>query len=185
MKKRIQSQDKPQTKIRVARKRTRLVKLFEEGKSVRQAAATLKKEGFTKGTAIGTVHADLKIIQGDFSDRLPKAREDAYKELQQLKKMVAREETMRTGEKVQSHLAIHDRVARLLGLDAPTRSLAMNVTTSPERLNRYEQFNQATKFIADGDNASWAKLFEFAKTLCSPPTLTAALLPEGKNEEAQ
>jgi hypothetical protein len=181
-----QSQDKAQNKLRIARRREKVTKMATEGRTLREMQAQLRAEGFEKGTSLPILSRDVNALKETFEDRVPAAREEAYHELQALKKMVARAEELHLGDKIDKHLAIHDRLARLLGLDAATKNVNLNVTASPERLSRYEMFNQATKYIADGDEASWARLFEFARTICSPPTLTAQLLPgEEKHEEAQ
>ncbi len=172
-----QSQDKAQNKLRIARRREAVTKMATEGRTLREMQAQLRAEGFEKGTSLPILSRDVKALKETFEDRVPAAREEAYRELQALKQMVAKAETLHLGDKIDKHLAIHDRLARLLGLDAATKNVNLNVTASPERLNRYEQFNQATKYIADGDDASWARLFEFARSISSPPTLTAQLLP--------
>jgi hypothetical protein len=121
-------QDQPQTKIRVSRRREKLTKIFAKGATVSKAHEQLREEGIEVCRA--TVGFDLQAIRGDFADRLPQAREDAYNELQQLKKLVAKTEKMRLGEKIDKHLAIHDRVARLLGLDAPTKSVSASISAN-------------------------------------------------------
>lgn len=129
MKKR--SQDKPQNKMRVAKKRARLVEIFAEGKTVRQAAKQLKAEGFTKGTSIAVVGKDLQALSRTAIASVEEVRVEAYAELQSLKNFVMIKAMMRDKEAVDCLLSIHDRIARLLGLDAPAKSINANVTAPP------------------------------------------------------
>jgi hypothetical protein len=176
------SQDQPKTKIRIARRREKLTKMFAEGASVSKAHELLKDEGIVCSRA--TVGFDLQAIRGDFADRLPEAREEAYDELKQLKQLIAKAEGMKLGEKIDKHLAVHDRLARLLGLDAPSKSVKVSVDGgSPEQLIGYRRFVAETQGLSSDD---LERVYEFAKSIRRPRTLNAAIAvleeSEGGNE---
>jgi hypothetical protein len=173
MKQKRQSQDKPQTKIRVARKRARLTELFSKGKTLREAGKILRDEGFEKGTSLATLHDDLQIIKGDFADRLPEERERALTKLKSWMNDLEADGTLRRPEQIAGCLAVYDRLARLLGLDAPTKSVKVNVDGgSPEQLIGYRRFVAECQSLSPED---LEKVYVFARSLRKPRVLDAAI----------
>jgi hypothetical protein len=124
-----QAQDLPKNKIRVARKRKRIVQLAVKGKTIREMSEALTAEGYT-GTSRAQVHRDLVFLAKTSSQNVEEAREEAHDELRQLKKMIATAEQLTFGEKVDKHLAVHDRLSRLLGMDAPTKSVSASINAN-------------------------------------------------------
>jgi hypothetical protein len=127
-KKRRQSQDKKQNKIRVAKKRARLVDLFAEGKTVRQASKQLKREGFTRGTSRAMVGFDLQRLAREAPACVEDARLEARNQLRALNTAIASAKQLGLKDQVLLLLQIHDRYSRLLGLDAPQKSINANLT---------------------------------------------------------
>ncbi len=160
----VRPQDKPQTKIRIAKRRARLVQLFAEGLSTRKAAKQLAKEGFKKcGPAI--VARDLQAISRETP--LEDARHEAHVTLRGLQQFVVDASDMKDTETVNSLLQIHDRLARLLGLDAPTKSVKAVIT--PEATGLYSRFLEATRHLNEEQIES---VFAFAGTLTPVNTIT-------------
>jgi hypothetical protein len=123
-------QDKPQTALRIAERRTRLLQLFRAGKSTREASKVLKSEGYGRGSSQPTVAKDLVAMRADFAARVPEEREQTYRELKGYKEIVAAAEDMGTGEQIKLLLEVQDRLSRLLGLDAPTKSVSATVSAN-------------------------------------------------------
>lgn len=173
-------QDQPQTKLRIASRRARLLQLFSEGKSTRKASMILKKEGHMIGASQQTVSKDLVAMRAHFEERVPEERERAYQELKELKRIIAAAEDMSTGEFVSSYLAAQDRLSRLLGLDAATKSVSVKVdaTTDPKQLVGYRRFLHETRFL---DAGGLEKVFAFAKTI-NVRQLPAEIMPPTFNE---
>jgi predicted DNA-binding transcriptional regulator YafY len=123
-------QDQPRTKVRIAKRRARVLQLLVEGKNSCSASKILKAEGFGKGSSQPVVYRDIQALQQQFADRIPVEREEAYQELKQLKQFVKAAEDMTSSDVVTGLLAVHDRLARLCGLDAPTKSVSATVTAN-------------------------------------------------------
>jgi hypothetical protein len=124
-----QSQDKPQTKIRVQTRRARLVKLFAEGMTVREAQKIINKEGIKASRAL--VGFDLQAIAREAPLCVEDARDEARVQLRGLRKIITNAKKLGLKDQVQLLLAIHDRYSRLLGLDAPAKSISAVVTPPP------------------------------------------------------
>jgi hypothetical protein len=180
----VRQQDRPQTKLRVSSRRARVLQLFREGKSTRAASKILKQEGFGLGTSQPNVAKDLMALRLDFADRVPQEREAAYGELKALKAFIAGSDDLGTGETVDKLLAVHDRLSRLLGLDAPTKSVSAKVDleVDPAKLVGYRRFVHETRYIAESD---MEKLWAVCRQLNQLPTATdARLLTAGGDDEA-
>ena len=130
-KKRRQQQDKKQNQIRVAKKRARLVDLFAEGMTVRQAAKQLKAEGFTRGTSRAMVGFDLQRLAREAPQCVEDARDEARNQLRALNTAIASAKQLGLKDQVLLLLQIHDRYSRLLGLDAPSKSIGVTVPLVP------------------------------------------------------
>lgn len=168
-------QDKPQTALRIAERRTRLLQLFRAGKSTREASKMLKSEGFGRGSSQPTVAKDLVAMRADFADRIPEEREQTYRELKGYKEIVAAAEDMGTGEQVKLLLEVQDRLSRLLGLDAPTKSVTANVNVpGGEALVGYRRFVKETQHLTPEQVES---VFRFIAQIAAsaPRTLDAAV----------
>jgi hypothetical protein len=116
-----QSQDKPQVKIRVQSRRARLTKLFAEGKTVRQAQKIINAEGHKASRAL--VGFDLQALAKEAPIKVARAREEAGEQLRGLRQIIANAEELGLKDQVNLLLDVHDRYARLLGLDAPSKSV--------------------------------------------------------------
>ena len=86
---------------------------------------------------------------------------------------------MKDKETVDSVLAIHDRTARLLGLDAPFESVSASIGG-----NLTPEYIEIAKAMADVDVADRPKVLEFARSLARPIELTADCFPPRKQLEA-
>ncbi len=145
----VRPQDKPQTKIRIAARRTRLMKLFAEGKSTREAAKVLQAEGHEFASK-AIVARDLQALAAQAPAKWETARAEAHVELKALNKFVA-ESDMSDSDTVHGLLAIHDRIARLLGLDAPAKSIGvrLNAEVDPATMGLYQRFLHESEGIRD------------------------------------
>jgi len=163
------SQDRPQTKIRIANRRERLVKLFAEGKSTREAAKVLQAEGH-KFASKAIVARDLQALATLAPANLQTARAEAHTELTALKKFVMGADDMKDSETVHSLLAIHDRIVTLLGLAAPTKSISAKVSADvdPSALVGYRKFVAVTCHM---DAAMLEKVYTFASKLNVAPAV--------------
>jgi hypothetical protein len=121
-----QSQDKPQTKIRIKTRRAKLVKLFAEGKTVRQAQKIINSEGIKASRAL--VGFDLQALAREAPQCVEDAREEARIELRCLKQIIRESERLHLKDQAMLLLQIHDRYSRLLGLDAPAKQINANFT---------------------------------------------------------
>lgn len=175
MSKRRQSQDKPQNKLRVSIKRARLVKLFAEGKTVRQASAQLKAEGFTTGTSRAVVGTDLQIISRTAPERLQDEREKASAYLEGLRRDIESIKQLSAERRVPLLLSIYDRFERLLGLAAPTKSISARVNVADgEALVGYRRFVAETNGLTLSQIES---VYKFARTM-KRETATVIDVPE-------
>jgi hypothetical protein len=173
----VRPQDKPQTKLRIANRRARLTKLFAEGKSVRAAAKVLQAEGH-KGASVANVGFDLQALAREAPTKVETARAEAHTELTALKKFIA-ESDMSDSDTVHGLLAIHDRIARLLGLDAPTKSI--NANLSSELTPIYTDFLRCSHGLSDDQ---MAQVFEYMKALPRAQIVVdASYLPPAEEEE--
>jgi hypothetical protein len=175
MRKPRQSQDRPQNKLRVAKKRARLAKLFAEGKTVRAASKQLKAEGFTKGTSRSTIGEDLQLLAKTAVEHVEEARIEAGAELRDLKLAIKTAKRLGLKDQVQLLLQVHDRYARLLGLDAPAKSVTANFSQlTPE-------YVEVAKVMADVDRAKLPQFMErfraLAEKFVKPLELKAEFFP--------
>ena len=161
-----QSQDKPQTKLRVASRRARLMKLFAEGKTVREAQKILNSEGHKACRA--TVGFDLQALSRDAPRNVETARQEAEHELRALKDFVFSADDLGSKETVDSLLSIHDRISRLLGLDAPAKSVSatFDATVDPATLVGYRRFRVVTSNM---DPATLERVYRFAEKMNAAP----------------
>src|SRR5467141_3235571 len=161
MKKNKQSQNAPKNVIRVAKKRARLVTLFSEGATVRQAAKQLKAEGFKKGASRSAVGADLQALAREAPQKVEEARQEAGEQLRGLRQLINNAEELGLKDQVGLLLQVHDRYSRLLGLDAPTKSVSatFNGDVDPATLIGYRKFVSVTSNM---DQATLARVYEFA-----------------------
>jgi hypothetical protein len=175
MKKQSRSpQDQKQTKIRIANRRARLVKLFAEGKTISAAHKQLAKEGIEVSRA--TVGFDLQALAALAPANIQTARAEAHSELTALKKFVMGADDMKDTETVNSLLAIHDRIVTLLGLAAPTKSISakVNADVDPTALVGYRRFVAETRGL---DAEQIEAVYKFARSLARP-TITVTDVPE-------
>lgn len=171
----VRPQDKPQTRIRIANRRARLMKLFAEGKSTREAAKVLQAEGFPRASK-AIVARDLQALAAQAPQNIDNARHEAHATLRGLQKFVVDAEDMKDTETVNSLLQIHDRLARLLGLDAPTKSISakVNADVDPDALVGYRRFVAETRGL---DTEQIEAVYKFARSLARP-TITITDVPE-------
>ena len=165
----VKTQDKPQTKVRMAERRARALQLFSQGLSKRKTAAILRKEGYV-GASDANVGFDLQALSREAPEKVARARQEAEYELNALKKFVAEADDMSSSETVSSLLAIHDRIARLLGLDAPTKSLSAKVNVDdPAKLVGYRKFVEETRLLSEEQLQA---VYTYIRTL-KPETINA------------
>ena len=170
-------QDRSTTKVRMAAKKERLMKLcIREGKTVRQASKILKAEGFIKGVSKTRLGADLQTMSRDAPKNVETARQEAEVELRAMKNFVFEAEDLNSKETVDSLLSIHDRIARLLGLDAPAKSVSATIdaTVDPATLVGYRKFRVVTSNM---DPATLEQVYRFAEKLNAAPAPRTILPP--------
>jgi hypothetical protein len=161
-------QDKPQTKLRMQSRRARALQLFKQGKSTREASRILKSEGFPK-VSQSTVSCDLRALQADFAEIVPQERQAAYEELKGLKDLITRADDLKTGEAIKLLLETHDRLSRLLGLDAPIKTVKANIdaTVDPAQLQGYRRFVVETQLLS---LAQLEEVYKYARSLRPAPS---------------
>jgi hypothetical protein len=167
----IRPQDKPQTKLRIANRRARLMTLFAQGLSKRKAAKILRAEGY-QGCSDANVGFDLQALSREAPIKVEEAREQAENKLKALETFVMESDQLGDGETVSSLLAIHDRIARLLGLDAPSKSVSASVTA-----NLTPEYLEIAKAMADVLPEDRPKVLDYARSLARPLELTADCFP--------
>lgn len=172
----VRPQDKPQTKIRIANRRARLTQLFAQGLSKRKAAKILREEGYV-GASDANVGFDLQKLSAEAPKKVAVARAEAEMELKALKKFIA-ESDMSDADTVHGLLAIHDRIARLLGLDAPTKSVQANLGG-----NLTPEYIEIAKAMADVDPTDRPKVLDFIRSLTKPLELTAEFFPPVREDQ--
>jgi hypothetical protein len=164
-------QDQPQSKLRIKARRERVVQLCaKDGKSTREASAILKREGFGKGSSQPVVVRDLQALSQQFSDRIPEEREKAYSKLSGWLDQLENDPNLRSHERIREAANIYDRLERLLGLAAPTKSISAKVDATVDQ-GQYSRFVSA---IAGLSEDAVNSVFEFARSLPRPKTLQAA-----------
>ncbi|MBI3477130.1 MAG: hypothetical protein HY010_15465 [Acidobacteria bacterium] len=155
----------------MAAKKKRLTTLcIREGKSIRAASAILKQEGFAVGASKTRLGADLLAISREAPKAFERERQTAYGELKTLQKFVADADDMNSKETVDSLLAIRDRINRLLGLDAPQKSVVANVGLTPAYI-------EIAKAMADVAPEDRLKVLAYIRSLVKPLELTADCFP--------
>jgi len=114
--------------MRIAKRKARLVTLFSDGLTVRQASAQLKREGFTKGSGRSVVGQTLQQLAREAPECIEDARLEVLNQLRALNQAIASAEQLGLKDQVSLLLQILDRHTRLLGLDSPQKSLTANLT---------------------------------------------------------
>jgi hypothetical protein len=172
--KKTRQQDRAKTKVRMAAKKARLLKLcVQEGKTVREASRILKAEGFAVGASKTRVGADLQALQKDFEKIVPQEREKAYNRLNKWVDELETDPNLRNHERIREAANIYDRLERLLGLSAPNKNLNVNVG-GPSLTPEYIEIARAMADVAPEDRH---KVLEFARSLVRPLELTADCFP--------
>ena len=148
-------------------RRARALQLFKQGKSTREASKILKSEGFPKASQ-STVSCDLRSLQADFAEIVPQERQAAYEELKALKQMITSSDDLRTGEAIKLLLETHDRLSRLLGLDAPNKTISAKIdaTVDPEKLQGYRKFVVETQLLS---REQLEAVYQYARSLRPAP----------------
>jgi hypothetical protein len=144
-----------------------LIPLFAEGKTVRQAAKVLKAEGFPKAS-VAIVGRDLQALAREAPQKVEEARQEAGEQLRGLRQLINNAEELGLKDQVGLLLQVHDRYARLLGLDAPTKSVSatFNGDVDPATLIGYRKFVSVTSNM---DQATLSRVYEFAAKLNGAP----------------
>lgn len=170
----VRPQDKPQSQLRIRERRTKLMNIFAKGATVTRAQKELAKEGIVVSRA--TVGFDLQALGCDSKVNLERERESAYRELRSLQRYVADADDMNSKETVDSLLAIRDRINRLIGCDAPTKSISakVNADVDPDALVGYRRFVAETRGL---DATQIEAVYKFARSLVRP-TITVTDVPE-------
>ncbi len=172
MKKLRQSQNLPRNKARMKLKKARVIDLcVKQGKTIRQASRILKAEGFERGVSRSRVGVALQEISRDIAATVPAEREKAYNRLQGF--LDELEKAKQSGKldlraSISDSLQVMDRLSRLLGLDAPTKSISakVNADIDPESLRGYRKFVHVT---CNMDQITLDKVYAFAAKLNTPP----------------
>jgi len=169
-------QDRPQTKLRIAQRRARLVELFGQGLSYRKAAAVLEKEGFEH--SLCTVHRDLHALSRQATGNIATNRATAEHQLRVLSHFVVTEAELSDKETVDSLLQIHDRIAKLLGLNLERASthVQVNIEEDPTKMMGYKKFLHETRFVSE---SKFPEIWALCRSLSEPPTAetTARIVP--------
>lgn len=174
MSRKTRQQDRASTKARIASRKARVIDLcVHKGKTVREAALILKEEGVIVGANKTSVGETLQLIQRDFSQMVPQERAKAYDRLQGF--LDELETAKKSGKldlraSISDSLAVMDRLSRLLGTDAPTKSISakVNADVDPTALVGYRKFVAVTCHM---DAATLEKVYTFASKLNVPPAV--------------
>jgi hypothetical protein len=168
-------------KMEQSHRRKRAAEVVLAGKSVRQAETILREEGFR--------HADHTTIARDLQHerrRLAEAtqatveehRATQYAKLLALERFVAEEAAMDDPDMVLALLGIHDRIAKLCGLNLERTAVnvALNVEADPEKMGLYRRFLHEARFVPE---AKFEEVWALCRSLAEPPTAetTARIVP--------
>ena len=167
MKKKLrQSQDKPQTKIRVQNRRAALVPLFAQGKTVSEAQKIINADGHKASRAL--VGFDLQALAREAPQKVEEARQEAGEQLRGLRQLINNAEELGLKDQVGLLLQVHDRYSRLLGLDAPTKSVSatFNGDVDPATLIGYRKFVSVTSNMG---RETLDRVYQFAAKLNGAP----------------
>jgi hypothetical protein len=147
----------------IAPRRNKVAALVAEGKTVVAIARDL-------GTPLRTVTNDLTHLRGsllaDSRETWESYRVTARRDFVDM--IEATDKIRDTERRINARLAVWDRLTRLDGLNAPTKSLSMSVDASdnPDKLIGYRKFVYETRFLyAD----QLEQVFAFCRTLNKPP----------------
>jgi hypothetical protein len=173
-------QDRASAKARMQAKKARVIDLvIKKGKTIREASKILKAEGFEIGASKSAVGVALKAIERDFSQIVPQERAKAYDRLQGF--LDELETAKKSGQldlraSISDSLAVMDRLSRLLGTDAPTKSISakVNADVDPDQLVGYRRFVAETRGL---DREQIEAVYKFARSLARP-TVTVTNVPE-------
>jgi len=155
-------QDKPAVKARMKLKKARVIDLcVKKDMTIRQAVKVLKAEGFTRGVSRTRIGVALQEIAREAPQALEEARGEAAMELRGLKNIIASAEELGLRDQVTLLLQIHDRIARLLGLDMPLKSINANFTPGVSEIVKMDFGEPVEK---TPDLISDAEYFEEAAT---------------------
>jgi hypothetical protein len=189
--KRPRRQSSSAQKLEMERRRARVGELVASGKDLRSCERLLREEGFAHADHV-TVSRDAAHARQELAAQTLKTTEE-YRQ-RQLGKLECLEEFVQTqadlsdAETVDRSLAVHDRVARLLGLDLarPSASVTVNVGGDAGSLEGYARFKTATRFIHSPEK--WQRIWTFIAelgqdeiTLTMPPA-EPKQLPEPARE---
>ncbi len=167
MKKKLrQSQDKPQTKIRVQNRRAALVPLFAQGKTVSEAQKIINADGHKASRAL--VGFDLQALAREAPQKVEEARQEAGEQLRGLRQLINNAQELGLKDQVGLLLQVHDRYSRLLGLDAPTKSVSatFNGDVDPATLIGYRKFVSVTSNMG---RETLDRVYQFAAKLNGAP----------------
>jgi hypothetical protein len=166
-------------KLQVRARRASLLKLLTRGASYREAREQLKAEGH-QSVALGTLVRDVREI----SKAMPSTEEQRFEveqELRSIREFIVSQATLSDREVIDSLLAVHDRLAKLLGLNLERNQVnVLNVDgNDSETLQGYARFKAATKFIHSEEK--WQRIWDFVAELGPDPiNLTMPPSPEPK-----
>jgi hypothetical protein len=165
----MRPQDRPQTKLRIANRREKLVKIFAEGATITKAHEQLKAEGIEVSRA--TVGFDLQALSRTAPERLQDEREKAGVYLDRLRHDIESAKKLPLKDRVSLALSIYDRFERLLGLAAPTKSISakINADVDPAQLVGYRKFVTETAGLTLEQIES---VYKFARSLARPKSIT-------------
>jgi hypothetical protein len=163
------------------RRRARAAELAEQGTSTRQAETILREEGFVH-TDHNTLARDLRREREQLAANAQRTtaehRDAQHAKLLVLERFVAEQANMDDPDMVLALLSIHDRIAKLCGLNLERTALnvAVNVDQDPAKMGLYHRFLHETRFIPE---AKYDAIWKLCRELAEPPTAerTARIVP--------
>jgi hypothetical protein len=150
------------SKAAVAPRRTKVAELLKEGKSLPEIAEET-------ATPYGTIRRDaLRLHEG--AQLTQQAYHQQYREIVRKDLLMLREraEELSGKDLIDAALSVLDRICKLDGLNAPSKSLSVSVDASGDtaKLVGYRKFVYETRFL---DADSLEQVFAFARTLNVSP----------------
>jgi hypothetical protein len=148
------------SKAEVAKRREKLLELAITG------TTTQKEQALQVGRSSAAISRDWIAIQQISPERIAARREQFATELDAMKRFVLEEAKLSDSQMIDAWLSIVDRAAKLFGLDAPTRSVNVNVEADLDKLVGYRKFVVATRHL---DEEQMSSVYAFISSIPEKP----------------
>jgi len=159
-------------KLKRAERRARVADLALEGKTTREAEVVLREEGFVHvdhNTLARDIRREREQLAALAQSSTAEHRDAQHAKLLALERYVAEQAAMDDPDMVLALLSIHDRIAKLCGLNLERSNvnLAVNVEQDPAKMGLYRRFLHEARFVPE---AKFEEVWALCRSLAEPPT---------------